>query len=100
MTLLNLRKKRFPSMQPCRFGGDEFLVILPLCDKQQAIDIANEIKETFDHQILNCGGFEEPLQISAGVATICEEDTVHELISRCDQNLYFAKRNGKHQIHY
>lgn len=98
--LLNIKRQLYPTMEPCRYGGDEFLVILPTYQREGAIAIAKDIKEAFDNQILSSGHFHESVKMSIGIASIRSEEDIHQLITRCDKRLYEAKKNGKHQICY
>jgi len=79
----------------CRYGGEEFAVILPLTDARGAAEIAERIRAGAT-AIRAAGG---SLAISAGVAA-CGQDTTcaHALVERADHALYRAKRNGKNQV--
>lgn len=98
--LLNIKRLKYPTIEPCRFGGDEFLVIMPNYEKQGAATIAKDIKEAFDNQILRSGKFHETVKMSIGIACIDECDNIHDLLSSCDKHLYEAKKNGKQQIQF
>ena len=67
-----------------RYGGDEFMVILPETDKQEAIKIAHRLKRIVE---------ENRLRTSIGVATY-PDDSQH-LIEAADKALYRAKEKGK-----
>lgn len=97
--LLNVKRNLYSTIEPCRFGGDEFLIILPMYQKEGAIKIAYDIKENFEREVLECDCFHEKISMSIGVATI-EHENVHELINECDKKLYEAKEKGKNKIVY
>lgn len=99
-TLLNIKRLKYPTIEPCRFGGDEFLVIMPNYQKEGAIAIAKDIKEAFDNQILRSGTFHESIKVSIGVACIDDNESIHDLLNDCDKRLYEAKKSGKQQIRY
>lgn len=99
-TLLNIKRLKYPTIEPCRFGGDEFLIIMPNYQKKGAIAIAKDIKEAFDNQVLSSGAFHENVKMSIGVACIDDHKDVHELLKKCDEHLYEAKKNGKQQIRF
>ncbi len=68
-----------------RFGGEEFIVVLPACDKARAISIADRLRE-----IVPSGE-----TASAGVATWDAAETMTTFIARADAALYEAKRRGR-----
>lgn len=98
--LTNIKNQMYPSIEPCRYGGDEFLVISPNYQKEGAVVIAKDIKEAFDNQILHVGDFHESIHLSMGVVCIEPNENVHEFLERCDKRLYIAKKNGRHQIQF
>ncbi|WP_456277251.1 sensor domain-containing diguanylate cyclase [Bacillus sp. AK128] len=84
-----------------RYGGEEFAVILSLTDRQEAMKVAQEIKEMIRNQAIEHK--ESPkgyLTMSIGVATIIpiHEEKPQLLISLADDALYQAKENGKDQV--
>ena len=95
--LKNIQHLLYTNMLPCRFGGDEFLVILPQSNYNEAIEIAKNIKEAFDNQKILLETFHDSVHLSLGISTI-QDETIHELIERCDHYLYSAKKQGKCQI--
>ena len=84
-----------------RYGGEEFLIILPETNKENALKVAQDIKEyistmeiVFNNEILR-------ITISIGIETtiIIEENfNVDKLINNADMALYQAKNNGRDQI--
>jgi diguanylate cyclase (GGDEF)-like protein len=76
-----------------RFGGDEFMLLLPQTDTAEAIATANRIVE--DIRKLPPRARDLPITVSIG-ATCCwsEEDPI-EIVRRADTALYAAKRNGR-----
>ncbi len=78
-----------------RWGGEEFIIILPETNKTQAKNIAYLLKEkiaTFDFQI------ERAVTCSFGVSQFEETDCVDSLLTRADNAMYFVKRNGKNEV--
>ncbi len=75
----------------CRYGGEEFAVILPQTGKEEACKIAERIRKAIEEA--------SPLTVSIGIATFPEEETEKEgLIKLSDMRLYNAKANGKNRI--
>jgi diguanylate cyclase (GGDEF)-like protein len=81
-----------------RYGGEEFAVILPLADKEQALSVAQRHREAVQDHFFP-GQEAMPLgriTISLGVATFPDDaQDAMELIDRADQALYQAKRQGR-----
>jgi diguanylate cyclase (GGDEF)-like protein len=82
-----------------RYGGEEFLVLLPHTPGPDALAVANKIRAAVESTELP-GHAELKLSLSAGVATFPELDvgTVDELVARADQALYAAKSTGRNQV--
>jgi diguanylate cyclase (GGDEF)-like protein len=79
----------------CRYGGEEFAVILPLTDIHEAGLIANRLKVKLVQRLP--GG--RPVTLSIGVAS-CGENTrtYRDLVEKADAALYQAKRSGKNRV--
>jgi diguanylate cyclase (GGDEF)-like protein len=82
-----------------RYGGEEFLMLLPHTDKTQAIGVAEKLRIAIASQTMALVSG-ETLQLSAsfGVATYDNDDSLEALIWRADQALYNAKNNGRNQV--
>src|SRR5690554_561824 len=81
-----------------RWGGEEFLILLPDTTLLQALTLAERLRAEvaateFRHQeqIL-------PVTISAGVCSISKAGSVNELLKLADTNLYSAKEDGRNRI--
>ncbi len=81
----------------CRFGGEEFLAILPFeDDRSEIVEIAERIrKETMK---IKCG--EHCITISLGISSYREKETSEEFVENADNALYEAKKRGKNQVVY
>lgn len=79
-----------------RYGGDEFMVILPNADRATAIGIANRISQELGAQQLRCDGVQIPIRTSAGLAVFPEDGTSpSEIVAKADAALYESKRQGQ-----
>ena len=77
-----------------RWGGEEFLIILPSTDKDGAMKIAKKIVRSIPEiEFDNC----LKQTISIGVATYNQGQTIESMIEIADKNLYHAKHHGKNQ---
>ena len=85
-----------------RYGGEEFLLVLPACDLEAAIQRANELREMIAGTPVKSGEVETTITISLGVA-ISGCDGVKEaetLLNRADRAMYAAKENGRNRVEH
>ncbi|HWR60676.1 MAG TPA: histidine kinase N-terminal 7TM domain-containing protein [Clostridia bacterium] len=84
-----------------RFGGEEFLIVLPDTDKENALKVATEIKETMANTKTVFRDSTVTVTISIGISTaLIADDTfsVDRLINNADIALYKAKNSGRNRI--
>ena len=87
----NVRKNDYV----CRYGGDEFAIILVNTKKQDAYYIAERIRQSYS--VLR----REDLQVSASIGIASYPDdaiTKDDLIKKADEALYEAKRSGRNRV--
>jgi diguanylate cyclase (GGDEF)-like protein len=77
---------------PCRVGGDEFAVVLPESDLEQAEQLFARIQNAISSRPVGPAG---RLKVSAGVAELQAEDDSISFFERADEALYRAKDAGK-----
>ncbi|MDD5129591.1 MAG: diguanylate cyclase [Candidatus Omnitrophica bacterium] len=98
-TLASLLRNQSRKMDlVCRYGGEEFTIILPHTDKKEAFLIAERIRMDIQkYPFLNEEIFpHKQLTVSLGIATFPENGTLAaDLITTSDQSLYQAKKQGK-----
>ena len=86
---------------PVRYGGEEFLVLLPDTDKDGAVMVAEKIRRAADRlSIPRLGSMPgRKVTVSAGVATHPTDSVAAEDLVRCsDQAMYLAKNLGRNQV--
>jgi diguanylate cyclase (GGDEF)-like protein len=76
-----------------RWGGEEFVVVLPETDLAGAQRFAERLRRTIEAHTIG----EMQTSASCGVATMLPEDSVEELLGAADQALYQAKSNGRNR---
>jgi diguanylate cyclase (GGDEF)-like protein len=76
--------------QVTRYGGEEFVIIMPHTPLAGAAIFANRLRERVAALI--------PVTISCGVATATSGDTQQSLLGRADSALYAAKKAGRNQV--
>lgn len=80
---------------PTRFGGEEFLIILPQTNENGAYMLAQNLRkkiENFNFLV------KENITASFGVASFCDNDTIQTIIKRADEALYEAKNSGRNKV--
>jgi diguanylate cyclase (GGDEF)-like protein len=84
----------------CRYGGEEFTVLLPETPLQEALEIAERIRREFAGETFTPppAGTLVGKTVSIGAAQLVSGEKVRSLLSRADQHLYRAKRNGKNRV--
>ena len=78
-----------------RWGGEEFLIILPETTKEEAIALAEKLRkyiQTYTFDKIN------KLTCSFGVTTLQNDDNYKTIITRVDKKLYKAKQNGRNRV--
>ena len=81
-----------------RWGGEEFLIILPDSDIDRASIVAEKIRKTVEELVITFSGKAVSVTISMGVATMSEGETSDNLVVRSDEALYAAKKKGRNRI--
>jgi diguanylate cyclase (GGDEF)-like protein len=81
-----------------RWGGEEFLLLLPSTDLERAEAAADKIREEIAGQPIDCGVREVPVTISFGVAQLRDDEAVSDLIRRADDAMYRAKSGGRNRV--
>ena len=78
----------------CRIGGEEFIVILPNTEKNQAIEAAERMLGFVLSDSCIYDGEDIAFSLSAGVVSVIYEDTVCDLMDRANRSLSLAKASG------
>ena len=83
---------------PFRYGGDEFLLILPNTDLAGAQKAAEHIMETLNKEVSEIPSCSVSPKLSIGLATYQHGENYEDLIRRVDSALYDSKNNGRNCI--
>ena len=80
----------------CRYGGEEFVILLPNTTIEEATLVAEQLRKTLADTVSPCG---RPITLSAGiVAYPAMAHTTEALIEAADDALYLAKQEGRNQV--
>jgi len=85
----------------CRYGGEEFVVIMPETDMAVAAMVAERLRRRIAAEpfAIGQGSGHIPVTISIGIAGLRgKDDTAANLLKRADQALYRAKRDGRNRV--
>jgi len=82
-----------------RWGGDEFVILLPESDEESTIRAATRLQQSISEHSIHILGQDIQLSISAGVALAGKDiSTIDELFKNADSALYLAKEAGRNRI--
>ncbi|MDQ1362439.1 MAG: hypothetical protein QG652_299 [Pseudomonadota bacterium] len=80
-----------------RFGGEEFVMLLPGTKEEETLRLVNELRK----QVEECGfhyhGTAVKITVSCGVSSFHADDTLEQVFDRADKALYRAKKGGRNQ---
>jgi diguanylate cyclase (GGDEF)-like protein len=95
-----MRSQLRPFDIPCRFGGEEFAVVLPEAGHEDALAIAERIRRAVEATPFRnpTGDGEIRATLSLGVTTYPEFDTADDLVHQADLALYRAKALGRNRV--
>ncbi len=84
----------------CRYGGEEFVVVMPDTDLSFAYMVAERLRQSVADApfAVSAAARQVPVTISIGVAASGGGDTPEVLLKRADQALYRAKRDGRNRV--
>lgn len=81
-----------------RYGGDEFIILVPDADIRQGNEIAERIRKLVISKPFLVNGKELKLTCSFGIVQINQQDTFSTLLDRADKCMYHAKQNGGNRV--
>ena len=81
-----------------RYGGEEFIAILPETNKQKAMELANRIRKNIETRRIKTNGDEIRVTASFGVSTLKESPDMNQLVHDADAMMYKAKLNGRNTV--
>ncbi len=85
----------------CRFGGEEFVVIMPDTSAEDAYIIAERLRVAVSGDPFHIGANKDPLEVTVSVGVAIgnrADDDTDVVIKRADQALYAAKQRGRNRV--
>ena len=95
-TIMNLCARE--SDVACRFGGEEFILLLPATSKTGGVTLANKLRKRIESSVIESEQGRFNVTVSIGLTTLQEKDDLDTLIKRADIALYKAKESGKNRV--
>jgi two-component system cell cycle response regulator len=84
----------------CRFGGEEFLVITPDADQEEASDIAERVRKAVARFSFDIGT-DNPLAVTVSIGVAewgGDPEKAASMIARADEALYASKNHGRNRV--
>jgi two-component system, cell cycle response regulator len=91
-----LRRNTRPMDVVGRFGGEEFLVLMPHTDLEDAVSTAERLREALAS--VRIEPLSDPITVSVGVAKLAPGESGETFLGRVDSALYEAKHMGRNQV--
>ncbi|MGL4319033.1 MAG: sensor domain-containing diguanylate cyclase [Pseudomonas sp.] len=82
----------------CRWGGEEFILLLKDTGSSTARQLAEKIREQTEDSRFPFAGVNLQITTSIGITELHDEDSLDRLIARADQALYRAKQSGRNRV--
>ncbi len=82
----------------CRWGGEEFIIMLLNRDCTEAKDLAEQFRKEIENIVINWQGDELKVTMTFGVTEYDYNDSMETCILKADQALYIGKKNGRNWV--
>jgi diguanylate cyclase (GGDEF)-like protein/PAS domain S-box-containing protein len=83
----------------CRYGGEEFLLLLPATNAEGATQYAERLRDLVAHQVLTVDGEQIQFTVSLGIASFPEDGASYtEIINKADDAMYMSKKAGRNRV--
>jgi diguanylate cyclase (GGDEF)-like protein len=83
-----------------RYGGDEFVILLPDTDVHSALEIAERVRDAVENLCVEINGQFVYCSVSAGISSVSGDTDLYRLLRKADEALYSAKNDGGNLVRY
>jgi len=91
----NIRESDFIA----RFGGEEFVAIMPETTIKDALEAANKLRQAVEKNQFHYEGKDVKITVSCGAAQFQKNDSIDSTFQRADKSLYICKQQGRNRCH-
>jgi diguanylate cyclase (GGDEF)-like protein len=81
----------------CRWGGEQFALLLRRCELEQAYKVAEQLRLNVQNHAFSIDDKKAPVTISLGVAQWTADESIDELFGRADDAVFLAKSEGRNR---
>ncbi|HPE08095.1 MAG TPA: GGDEF domain-containing protein, partial [Smithellaceae bacterium] len=82
-----------------RYGGEEFIILLPMTTSKDATVVAERIRTDFKEENFSpVNGKDVHMTVSIGMGQYRPQEDMKTFVARVDQLMYHAKKNGKDRV--
>jgi len=81
-----------------RWGGEEFIILLPATNSEHAATLAERIRKTISENRYDCSGDLISVTLTLGVSVTVPGDTMSDIIKRADVALYYGKQKSRNCV--
>lgn len=82
----------------CRWGGEEFILLLKDTTPEQARELAEKIIQQTEQSSIHFNGVDLQITTSIGLAQLQADESLEQVITRADRALYRAKQSGRNRL--
>jgi len=84
----------------CRYGGEEFCIVMPRTDIEEAQRVAERLRQTIERRAAKAVSGLQSANVTAsfGIAELADQKACEDLIRDADQALYLAKEEGRNRV--
>jgi len=80
-----------------RYGGEEFVMLLPNTEGEEALKLANDLRENIQSCSFHYRGEDVRVTVSCGLSSFSRGDSADQVFERADKSLYEAKETGRNR---
>jgi len=81
-----------------RFGGEEFIILLPDTEESGCYGLAQKIRTIIERNPYTDNKLRIPMTVSIGISQFRDENEIRDIITRADEALYRAKDHGRNKV--